>query len=56
MLIAVVENVPFRKKHTSLKKQNRQLNAAWLAQLVGYQTAVREVEGLSPGLNSLKIN
>ena len=23
--------------------------AAWLAQLVGYQTAVREVEGSSPG-------
>ena len=42
-----------------MQKKELSCLAAWLAQLVGYQTVVREVEGSSPAWTNtqgLKIN
>ena len=36
------------KKYEKLLKNNSQQTAAWLAQLLGRQSGVREVEGSSP--------
>ena len=48
-LSRVSSTTPFPLSGKYLYRASFHLTAAWLAQLVGCQSAVREVEGSSPG-------